>query len=147
MAYPYIRFSTDEQEEGDSIARQTRVTVKAAERTGLPVAPPIEDKGKSGYHGDHRTKGKLGKFLAAVKAGEIARGSVLVVENPDRLSREGFLSVLRHVIFPLDEAGVTVLTEDGPIEASDNGDDPRNQLMMVLENSRQEGSQHVDQKC
>jgi len=138
MAYPYIRFSTDDQEDGDSIARQTRVTETLAADTGLPVAKPMIDKGMSGYHGDHRTKGELGGFLKKVKAGEVARGSVLVVENTDRLSREGFLSVLRHVIFPLDEAGIRVITETGPIEANDN-DDPSNQLLMVLENNRARG--------
>ena len=138
IAYPYIRFSTDDQEDGDSIARQTRVTETLAADTGLPVAKPLVDKGMSGYHGDHRTKGELGGFLKKVKAGEVARGSVLVVENTDRLSREGFLSVLRHVIFPLDEAGIRVITETGPIEANDN-DDPSNQLLMVLENNRARG--------
>jgi len=138
-AYPYIRFSTDDQEDGDSIARQTRATNQLAAATGLPVAKAIVDKGMSGYHGDHRKKGELGKFLASVKAGKVASGSVLVVENADRLSREGFLSVLRYVIFPLDSAGISVVTESGPIKANDSGDDPMNQLLMVLENSRARG--------
>ena len=112
-AYPYIRFSTDEQEDGDSIERQLRVTQELARDTGLPIATPLIDKGLSGYYGENRTKGKLGEFTHDAKQGKIAAGSILVAENFDRLGREGYMALLRYVVFPLEEAGVKVVTRAG----------------------------------
>jgi len=46
------------------------------------------DRGRSAFHGRHRSKGALGTFIAAAEAGQIPPGSVLVVEDLDRFSRE-----------------------------------------------------------
>jgi DNA invertase Pin-like site-specific DNA recombinase len=43
----------------------------------------------SAYHGKNALVGNLGVFLAAVKRGTIAPGSVLIVESVDRISRQG----------------------------------------------------------
>ena len=44
--------------------------------------------GLSAYSGRHRKKGELGDFLNLVSSGRIPRGSVLIIESFDRLSRE-----------------------------------------------------------
>jgi DNA invertase Pin-like site-specific DNA recombinase len=46
------------------------------------------DDGVSGFRGEHRKKGRLGAFLRLVAQGKIEPGSILLVENLDRFSRE-----------------------------------------------------------
>src|SRR5262245_19340268 len=89
-AYSYIRFSRPEQSLGDSERRQVDAARAYAARKGLDFDETLQlvDRGRSGYKGDHRTKGVLGKFLKAVEAGDVPAGSILIVENLDRLSRE-----------------------------------------------------------
>lgn len=95
-AYSYIRFSTPEQIKGDSQRRQMEYTQKVAKRLGLPLDSKLKlsDLGYSAYKGDHITKGSLGEFLKLVEAGQIAEGSVLIIENFDRLTREDILTAI-----------------------------------------------------
>lgn len=92
-AYSYVRFSTPEQEKGDSLRRQIQNSEKWAINHGyeLDETIKIEDRGLSAHKGDHRKKGSLGKFLALVVGGKIVPGSVLIIESLDRLSREKVL--------------------------------------------------------
>jgi DNA invertase Pin-like site-specific DNA recombinase len=79
-----------DQADGDSRARQERGFTSFCERHGLKPAPDAEhltDMGLSAYKDIHRTKGKLGVFLAAIRDGKVPRGRVLVVEALDRLAR------------------------------------------------------------
>jgi DNA invertase Pin-like site-specific DNA recombinase len=61
-----------------------------ADRKGVPLDSEfnLTDKGVSAYTGANRDVGNLGAFLRAVEGGEVPRGSWLLVENLDRLSRE-----------------------------------------------------------
>jgi hypothetical protein len=67
------------------------------------------DLGLSGFRGIHRHKGALGAFLRKVETGEIARGSTLIVENLDRLTREDVVTAVSLFIQIID-AGITVVT-------------------------------------
>lgn len=89
-AYSYIRFSSPEQEKGDSLRRQLEQAKNYCKKKGLILDESLNmtDKGLSAYKGLHRTKGALGVFLNLVESGKIEKGSVLIVENLDRLSRE-----------------------------------------------------------
>src|SRR4051812_29685222 len=93
-AYIYIRFSDKRQERGASRERQREVCTRYCEGNGLPVTEVIEDLGRSAWAGAHLDSGNLGRFTARVRAGEIAAGSVLVVEKLDRLSRQEPLTTL-----------------------------------------------------
>lgn len=110
--YSYARLSNQEQDMGDSERRQLEMTKAFAEKKGLPFDETLRmtDKGFSGYHGDHRKKGVLGQFLHKVESGAVPRGSILVVENIDRLSREGVVTTLREIIFKLWDYGITLQT-------------------------------------
>ena len=112
QVYSYIRFSTAEQSLGDSERRQLERTKAFADRKGLPFDATLRmtDRGLSGYHGYHRNKGVLGKFLQSVENGDVPAGSILVVENIDRLSREGIATTLRSIIFRLWDFGITLQT-------------------------------------
>jgi DNA invertase Pin-like site-specific DNA recombinase len=92
-AYSYIRFSSPEQAKGRSQARQMEDCEKYCQAHGLNLVRDEDytffDRGLSGYKGEHLgDNGQLAKFLKLVKNGTIERGSTLVVENLDRLSRE-----------------------------------------------------------
>ena len=110
-AYSYLRFSTPEQQQGDSFRRQFEATRRYAQEHGLDLDESLvlQDLGLSGYHGEHIQHGALGVFLNAVQAGQIPRGSYLLVESLDRLSRarvhEAFAQFNAII-----SAGITIVT-------------------------------------
>jgi DNA invertase Pin-like site-specific DNA recombinase len=109
IAISYLRFSTPEQAKGDSLRRQTEGTERWCEKNGVPLNRDLRDLGKSAFHGAHRSdKAALGRFLEVVKAGEVPRGSYLIIENLDRLSREDERTALRLWLDILD-AGVNIV--------------------------------------
>jgi DNA invertase Pin-like site-specific DNA recombinase/ribosomal protein L34E len=89
-AYSYLRFSTPEQSKGDSRRRQNDAARAYAKQHGLDLDAKLtfQDLGVSAFRGKNREKGALGLFLAAVKNGRIPKGSYLLVEDFDRLSRD-----------------------------------------------------------
>jgi DNA invertase Pin-like site-specific DNA recombinase len=140
--YSYLRFSTPEQSEGDSERRQIDKARAWAKRNGhtLDDALRISDLGLSGYKGDHRKKGALGRFLQAAEEGKVPAGSILVVENIDRLSREGVGQALRTTIFRLFDCGVIIQTLS-PEETYEPGceDQPKFiALLLYLSRAREE---------
>lgn len=107
--YSYIRFSTPEQAMGDSERRQLELAKEFAARKKLQLDESLRDEGLSGYHGTHRKKGVLGKFLKRIEDGKIPRGSILVVENIDRLGREDVMTALS-TIQTIIEHDITIVT-------------------------------------
>jgi DNA invertase Pin-like site-specific DNA recombinase len=87
-AVSYSRFSDPKQAAGDSLDRQDRDYRAFCERHNLtPGKEVFADRGKSGYHDEHHTKGRLGELIAAAKDGKFDPGTVVVVEAWDRLGR------------------------------------------------------------
>jgi len=86
-AFSYIRMSTETQLQGHSLERQLTLTRDYAEEKGFHLIEDLQDIGLSAHDGTNVKKGKLGKFLQAVKEGEIENDCVLLVESLDRLSR------------------------------------------------------------
>lgn len=109
LAYSYIRMSRPEQIRGDSLRRQTATADAWAASRGLRIDDTLRDIGVSAYRGKNRTEGALGGFLKMVDEGRIARGSFLIVESLDRLSREAVLETVPRFI-DLINAGVIVVT-------------------------------------
>jgi len=62
----------------------------------------------SGYTGLNRIKGALGSFIRRVEAGEIAKGSYLLVDSMDRFSRESETQVL-NMLTGLTLSGIKVV--------------------------------------
>jgi DNA invertase Pin-like site-specific DNA recombinase len=87
-AYSYIRFSTPQQLKGDSLRRQLDASRLYAKEHGWILDESLQDLGLSAFHGIHKIKGALGRFLKLVEEGKIEKGSYLLVESLDRLSRE-----------------------------------------------------------
>lgn len=113
--YSYTRFSDPRQAAGSSTERQEDYARKWAETRGLCLDEvlSLKDEGLSAYHQKHITQGALGTFFRAIEDGQIAPGSVLIVENLDRLSRAEPRKALAQ-LSAIIEAGITVVT------ASDN---------------------------
>ena len=107
--HAYVRFSTDRQKDGDSIARQRASAQAEADKRGLKITEWISDEGKSAFKGANRKVGNLSKWLARLDDGEIAPGSILILESIDRLSREAVMDAL-DTYTRIINAGVTVIT-------------------------------------
>lgn len=86
--YPYVRFSSTRQEDGSTRARQNELIDAFVAKHGLEVDRHLEDPKTSGFRGLNATEGVLGQFLQQVRLGEIEKGSYLLIENFDRLSRD-----------------------------------------------------------
>jgi DNA invertase Pin-like site-specific DNA recombinase len=114
-AFSYIRFSSPQQDTGDSMRRQVELSEEYARQHGLTLDSTLQltDRGLSAYSGDHLTKGALGRFLRLVEAGEIPQGSILLVESLDRLSREQVLDA-QDQFTGIIRAGIKLVTlQDG----------------------------------
>jgi hypothetical protein len=88
LAYSLVRFSTPQQALGDSKRRQLEATAAFCVANTLDLVESILDEGLSGYHGVHRKRGALGRFVKRFQDGEIPPGGVFIAEAFDRLSRE-----------------------------------------------------------
>lgn len=106
-AYSYIRLSSKKQLQGDGETRQIELRDMFVAKHGLELDDTIRDLGVSAFDRSNIEKGALGKFLRKVKAGEIAKGSYLLVENLDRLSRDHVFGALG-VFHDLLEAGIVI---------------------------------------
>ncbi len=92
-AYSYIRFSTPEQAKGASLARQRRLTREYVKKHDLVLDRKLtfKDLGLSAFTQQNLEPGaELRRFIDLVKAGDVPRGSYLLIESLDRLSRPGF---------------------------------------------------------
>jgi DNA invertase Pin-like site-specific DNA recombinase len=83
----YLRFSSRQQENGDSLERQKRVCEGHANLKGWNVIETISDLGRSAWKGHHLSVGNLGGFTRRVEAGEIERGTIILAEKLDRFAR------------------------------------------------------------
>src|SRR4051812_22462737 len=114
-AISYIRFSTQKQEHGFSLVRQLEGTKSFCRRHNLFLdeSLTVKDLGQSAFKGKNADSGNLGVFLNAVREKKIARGTVLVVEALDRLTRNNIVEA-SHLLTDILRQGIDVgmVTED-----------------------------------
>ena len=148
--YSYTRFSSSAQAEGDSYRRQAQKTAEFCEKHNLELNKTrYEDLGVSGWTGANIEKGALGDFIAAVKAGKIPKGSVLIVENWDRFSRLKPMEAYNKV-GEIVKAGVDVVTlEDGKFHTAENYHDFANVLLslVVMQRANEESTTKSGRIC
>lgn len=110
-AYSYIRISTDIQRKGDGLNRQLQLSAEYASKTGLELDTVfrLRDEGVSAFRGDNATSGKLREFLDAVSDGRVPKGSFLLIESLDRLSRQTAVQSL-FLFLDLIRAGINIVT-------------------------------------
>lgn len=120
-AYSYVRFSTPEQEMGDSERRQIALAKSYCTKNGLCLSETaFADRGVSAFHGKHRENGELGgRLLKHVQTGE-----VLLIEDCDRWSREDLLDALTRLREEVRRGIEVVFLRTGVRVTKDNFSDP-----------------------
>lgn len=124
IAFSYIRFSSPRQATGNSLRRQLEKTMEYCARHNLRLDTDLKlrDLGISAFRGKNVREGALAGFLEACRSGQVPRGSTLIVENLDRLSRDQIRPALQ-LFLGLQEQGITIVTLDPervyPPECSD----------------------------
>lgn len=112
-AYSYKRVSDPTQVKGDGLRRQSEYAEELAAREGwcLDDTLRFSDRGPSGFHGDNlEATADLARFLELVKNGRILPGSVLILENIDRLSRQA-VDVAYDLFRGIIKAGIWIATK------------------------------------
>jgi len=128
IAYSYIRFSSERQAKGDSIRRQKDLATEYIERNPelrleLDTSLHLTDEGLSAYKGVAQSKGSLGVFIRLVEDGKIEKGSYLLVESLDRLSRQTPRKALAQLGTLMDEGIIVVTLNDNKSYTSATIDD------------------------
>jgi DNA invertase Pin-like site-specific DNA recombinase len=110
LAVSYLRFSSNKQQHGSSIERQKELlnSYLLANPELTLYSQNYSDLGLSAYHKDN-LKGELGLFLEAVNKGKFPKGTKLLVEAIDRLSRTDASEAI-HVLTGIINAGVEIVT-------------------------------------
>lgn len=109
--YSYQRVSSTSQLDGKGLELQSDAAIlqRLSQEHNLPISEEtMSDAGKSAYHGEH-LKHELGAFISAIKAGEVAEGSILVVYSLDRLSRLQ-LGYAKQIYLDLTNNGISIFS-------------------------------------
>lgn len=131
-AYSYVRMSSQQQLKGDSLRRQLDLSRNYAESHGLELDESLRDIGVSAWTGANVRDGALGRFLNMIETGAIERGSYLLVESLDRLSRERVIDALQPFLSIL-RAGIIVVTlADNQTYSADSVGENFTQLIISL---------------
>jgi DNA invertase Pin-like site-specific DNA recombinase len=112
-AFSYIRFSSKKQQKGESFRRQSEFAVEVCRENGwvLDETLTLNDLGVSAFRGTNAKVGALAEFLEAIRIGRVLRGSVLIIESIDRLSRNKVGEALQLFISILN-SGVSIVTRE-----------------------------------
>ena len=108
-AISYIRFSSGKQQHGFSLERQLEGTRGFCQRHNLLLDEKLSfrDLGLSAFHGKNAARGNLSVFLEAVRQKKVRKGTVLVVEALDRLTRDTVVDA-SHLLTEILRSGVDV---------------------------------------
>jgi DNA invertase Pin-like site-specific DNA recombinase len=110
LAFSYVRFSADRQQHGASVARQVDAAAQYALAHGLTLdTNTYRDLGISAFKSKNRVEGALGAFIQAVDDKKIPRGSFLLIESFDRLSRDT-VDVALELFLNITRKGITIVT-------------------------------------
>lgn len=114
--------------------RQTEAAERYATLHGFDLDDKLtfRDLGVSAFRGSNEEEGHLGEFLAFVESGDVPRGSFLLVESLDRLSRQKPRRAVR-TLERICDAGIAVVTlGDGRTYTAETLDDDPTALMVAL---------------
>lgn len=136
-AYLYMRFSSAEQAQGDSLTRQRLLAeeyVAAHPFSGIELvsAPEFVDEGISSYSGQNLQPGRaLRRFMECVADGTVEPDSILMVESLDRLSRQQVIQAQR-LLLDLLLSGISVITTSPTETREYNGRSGLQDLILSL---------------
>lgn len=87
LAFSYRRYSSLNQSD-TSLERQGKDNLKICVEHGWTLVDLPPDRAVSAWHGVNRITGVLGSFIKRVKAGQVPKGSVVIIEQLDRFGRD-----------------------------------------------------------
>jgi DNA invertase Pin-like site-specific DNA recombinase len=128
--YSYVRFSTAEQRKGNGFRRQTDLADKWCRENGLKLRDNYSDLGVSAFKGRNVNDGALASFCDLVRQQKIKRGSILLVESLDRLSRQDILIAVSLLLQIINSGVVVVTLADGAVYRGDA--DPSSQMSQLI---------------
>lgn len=131
-AYSYIRMSTPEQLKGDSLRRQLSRTREYAEKYGLELIESFDDLGISAFRGSNAEFGELARFKDLVDSGDIKRGSYLIVESLDRLSRDRVTKAFARLSDIINKGIILVTLDDQQTYSEETIENQSFQLYIAL---------------
>lgn len=107
----YTRFSTKKQERGHSKERQDDKAIKWCAERGyeLDLEASMHDPGYSAYAGDNISRGALGVLQRVCINGKLEKGTILLIEAFDRLTRLP-LPQAYEMLLTLINNGLTIVT-------------------------------------
>jgi DNA invertase Pin-like site-specific DNA recombinase len=112
LAFSYIRWSSKKQDKGDSLRRQKAARDRLVVKHNLTLDERnFEDLGVSAFRGKNRDEGALAAFLQAVENKTIPKGSWLILENLDRMSRQLPMATLK-LLEEIVSKGITLATAE-----------------------------------
>jgi DNA invertase Pin-like site-specific DNA recombinase len=112
-AFSYIRFSSKKQQKGESFRRQAEFAIEICRENGwvLDESLTLNDLGVSAFRGANAKVGALEEFLGAIRIGRVLKGSILIIESIDLLSRSKVGEALQLFISILN-SGVSIVTRE-----------------------------------
>ncbi|MBY8029905.1 recombinase family protein [Vibrio fluvialis] len=122
-AYSYIRYSSPQQAKGDSFRRQFAKTQEYCEKNGYDLDTELNvytELGKSAFKGEEQEN--LKRFIEDCKSGIVEKGSLLIVENLDRLSRDTINKAMRQFLHLLDYVNIYTLQDEKFYTSNENVD-------------------------
>ncbi|HFQ4829273.1 TPA: recombinase family protein [Vibrio vulnificus] len=133
IAYSYLRLSTKEQIKGDGVRRQMEATEAVCKENGWQLSPTtFRDLGLSAFSAENLKKGDFGIILQLIKEGSISSGSVLILENVDRMSRQNPQESV-YTMLDIIRAGVRIYTiHDRRLHEKDSQDSFMNLMLWAL---------------
>jgi len=111
LVISYTRFSTKRQAKGQSYQRQTSMALDWCKERGHQLDDTwcFHDPGVSGWSGENARSGELSVLLKLVEDGKIPRGSYLLIEAMDRLTRENLVPAVM-LLTNILQAGIVLVT-------------------------------------
>ncbi len=138
-AYSYIRFSKPEQMKGDSLARQIEKSKAYCNANGLELDTELnlKDLGISAFNGKNLDEdAALGGFIKAIDEGRVKRGSYLLIESLDRLSRQRVIDAF-NAFQSIIKKGITIVTlSDNNVYNEESINDFNNLLISLASMAR-----------
>ena len=131
IAILYSRFSSKKQVHGDSIRRQSAKAEEYCSRHGLVLSDlNFADLGISGWQSKKREG--LESLIESIESGKVPKGSFILVEAADRLTRQGYRHVI-DLVGRLVKTGCTFVTlDDGLTYHQGNIDSFGNAIKLLL---------------
>ena len=131
-AYSYIRYSSPQQAKGDSFRRQLAATQSFCEKNGYELDTELsvyQELGISGFKGDQEN---LKRFIDDCEKGNVKKGSLLIVENLDRLSRQKINIAMRQFLHLLEYVDIYTLQDNKKYSHADDDATGDNQLLDIM---------------